>query len=108
MLDWMNGDGSVTLQGKVYNVSLDYYDDQSMIGNIGTLYPRIIQQDNATFLLAPYSSPLTTAAAPLADKYDRVMLSHGGSSDIIWTGSTRRNLVEVRTRPSISLKDAVN
>jgi len=28
---------------------------------------------------------LTGAAAPLAEKYNRVMLSHGGSSDTIWT-----------------------
>ena len=108
VLNWINGHGGVTVQGKVYNFSLDYYDDQSTPGNIGTLYPRIIQNDNATFLLAPYSSGLTTAAAPLADSYDKVMMSHGGSSDVIWTGSTRRNLVEVLSRASIYLKGAVD
>src|SRR5437879_8317194 len=93
--NWLNSHGGIAVGGKLYNVSLDYYDDQSMQGNIGTLYPRIIQQDGAQFLLAPYSSLLTAPAAPIADQYDRVMLSHGGSSDLIWTQTSRRNLVEV-------------
>ena len=106
--NWLNSHGGIAVGGKLYNVSLDYYDDQSMSGNIGTLYPRIIQQDGAQFLLAPYSSGLTTAAAPIADNYDRVMLSHGGSSDLIWTQTSRRNLVEVLSAASIYLKGAVD
>ena len=106
--NWINSHGGVSVGGKLYNISLDYYDDQSMGGNVGTLYPRIIQQDGAQFLLAPYSSGLTTTAAPLADQYDRVMLSHGGSSDLIWTQTSRRNLVEVLSPASIYLKGAVD
>jgi branched-chain amino acid transport system substrate-binding protein len=106
--DWINSHGGVAVGGKLYNVSLDYYDDQSVSGNVGTLYPNIIQRDGAQFLLAPYSSGLTTAAAPLADQYDRVMLSHGGSSDVIWTQTARRNLVEVLSPASIYLKGAVD
>ena len=88
-VDWINSHSGVSVGGKLYNISLDYYDDQSLQPNVGGLYTRIIQQDSAQFLLAPYSSPLTTAAAPAADQYDRVMLSHGGSSDIIWTQASR-------------------
>src|SRR5881628_2145180 len=107
--NWINSHGGVSVGGKSYNISLDYYDDQSgPAGNIGTLYTKIIQQDGAQFLLAPYSSPLTTAAAPTADQYDRVMLSHGGSSDIIWTQTSRRNLVEVLSPASIYLKGAID
>ena len=106
--NWINAHGGVSVAGKLYNISLDYYDDQSMGGNVGTLYPRIIQQDGAQFLLAPYSSGLTTAAAPAADSYDRVMLSHGGSSDLIWTQTSRRNLVEVLSPASIYLKGSVD
>lgn len=106
--NWINSHGGVAVGGKLYNVSLDYYDDQSVSGNIATLYTRIIQQDGAQFLLAPYSSGLTTAAAPLADQYNRVMLSHGGSSDAIWTQTSRRNLVEVLSPASIYLKGAVD
>ncbi len=106
--NWINSHGGVVVGGKAYNVSLDFYDDQSVSGNIATLYTRIIQQDGAQFLLAPYSSGLTTAAAPLADQYNRVMLSHGGSSDAIWTQTSRRNLVEVLSPASLYLKGAVD
>ncbi|TLZ84032.1 MAG: branched-chain amino acid ABC transporter substrate-binding protein [Methanobacteriota archaeon] len=106
-VDWINSHSGVSVGGKLYNISLDYYDDQSLQPNVGGLYTRIIQQDSAQFLLAPYSSPLTTAAAPAADQYDRVMLSHGGSSDIIWTQASRRNLVEVLSPASLYLKGAV-
>src|SRR5256712_5818101 len=107
--DWINSHGGVSVGGKSYNISLDYYDDQSgPQGNIGPLYTKIIQQDRAQFLLAPYSSGLTSAAAPIADQLDRVMLSHGGSSDPIWTQTSRRNLVEVLSAASIYLKGAVD
>src|SRR5438552_10706865 len=105
---WINSHGGVTVQGSTYNVSLDFYDDQSNSGNIVQLYTKIVTQDGAEFLLAPYSSGLTTAAAPIADNYDRVMLSHGGSSDLIWTQTSRRNLVEVLSAASIYLKGAVD
>src|SRR2546422_1369615 len=82
---WINSNGGVTVNGKTYNIVLDYHDDASSSSNISTLYTKIITQDNAQFLLAPYSSGLTGAAAPLAEQYNLVMLSHGGSSDSIWT-----------------------
>src|SRR2546427_3273838 len=107
--NWINSHGGVSVGGKSYNISLDYYDDQSgPQGNIGPLYTKIIQQDGAQFLLAPYSSGLTTAAAPIADQLDRVMLSHGGAADTIWTSTTRRNLVEVLSPASGYLKGAVD
>src|SRR5206468_11484581 len=42
------------------------------------------------------------------DQLDRVMLSHGGSSDPIWTQTSRRNLVEVLRPASIYLKGAID
>src|ERR671937_211292 len=41
--NWINSHGGVTVQGKAYNISLDYYDDQSVQGNIQSLYTRVIQ-----------------------------------------------------------------
>src|SRR2546425_1099569 len=105
---WINSHGGVTVQGSTYNVSLDFYDDQSNSGNIVQLYTKIVTQDGAEFLLAPYSSGLTTAAAPIADQYDRVMLSHGGSADTILTSTNRRNLLEVLSPASSYLKGAVD
>ena len=82
---WVNSNGGVTVNGKTYNIVLDYHDDASSSSNISPLYTSIITQDHAQFLLAPYSSGLTGTAAPLAEQNNLVMLSHGGSSDSIWT-----------------------
>src|SRR6266702_6687631 len=82
---WVNDNGGVTVNGKAYNIALCYYDDQSSSALIPTLYTKLITQDHAQFLLAPYSSLLTNAAAPLAEQNNLVMLSHGGSADSIWT-----------------------
>src|SRR5213080_5574581 len=82
---WINSNGGVIVNGKTYNIVLDYHDDASSSSNISPLYTSIITQDHAQFLLAPYSSGLTGAAAPLAEQNNLVMLSHGGSSDSIWT-----------------------
>ena len=82
---WINSNGGVIVNGKTYNIVLDYHDDASSQSNISPLYTSIITQDHAQFLLAPYSSGLTGTAAPLAEQNNLVMLSHGGSSDSIWT-----------------------
>src|SRR5438876_1535284 len=82
---WINDNGGVTVDGKARNITLDYYDDQSSSTLVPQLYAKIITQDCAQFLLAPYSSLLTGTAAPLAEHNNLVMLSHGGSADSIWT-----------------------
>lgn len=105
--NWINDNGGVTVAGKVYNISLKYYDDASATGNIVPLYTKLITQDGAQFLLAPYSSGLTAAAAPLADQYKLIMLSHGGASDSIWTKGYK-NVFGVLSPASGYLATAIN
>jgi len=105
---WINTNGGITVGGQTYNVQLRYYDDQSDGQNIQTLYSTLVQQDGAEFLLAPYSTALTTTAAPYADQFDRVMLSHGGAADTIWTSTQRTNLVQVLSPASAYLKGSVD
>jgi branched-chain amino acid transport system substrate-binding protein len=106
---WINSHGGIVIAGKAYQLALKYYDDTSVSSQIVPLYTRIITNDGANALLAPYSSALTSAAAPLADQLDRVMLSHGGSSDTIWTTAPGyRNLVMVLSPASTYLKGAVD
>src|SRR5438132_8794955 len=104
---WVNDNGGVTVNGKARNITLDYYDDQSSSTLVPQLYTKIITQDCAQFLLAPYSSGLTGAAAPLAEQYDRVMLSHGGSSDAIWTHGYQ-NVFGVLSPASTYFKNAID
>jgi len=104
---WINDNSGVVVNGKAYNITLDYYDDQSLSSNIVPLYTKIITQDNAQFLLAPYSSGLTGAAAPLADQYNLLMLSHGGASDSIYAKGYK-NLVGVLSPASSYLKAGID
>lgn len=104
---WINEHGGVTIQGKSYNVSLVYHDDQSKSENIVPLYTQLVQQEGAQFLLAPYSSGLTAAAAPLADRFGIIMISHGGASDSIWAQGYK-NVFGVLSPASYYLKVAVD
>ena len=104
---WINDNGGVTVAGKVYNITLKDYDDASTTSNIVPLYTKLITQDGAQFLLAPYSSGLTAAAAPLADQYKLIMLSHGGASDSIWTKGYK-NVFGVLSPATGYLKTAID
>lgn len=100
---WVNSNGGIIVNGKSYNITLDYSDDASQTTNIVPLYTKIVQQDGAQFLLAPYSSGLTSAAAPIAEQFKTIMLSHGGSADSIWAQGYK-NLFEVLSPASSYLK----
>ena len=104
---WVNAHGGVTARGTSYQLVLDYVDDQSQASNVPTLYAQIVTQDNAQFLLAPYSSPLTAPAAPIAEQYGRVMLSHGGASNTIYQQGYQ-NVVGVLSPASMYLRGAID
>src|SRR5437016_13964175 len=104
---WINSNGGITVNGKARNITLDYYDDQSSSTLVPQLYTKIITQDCAQFLLAPYSSALTGSAAPLAAQYNRGMLSHGGSSYTTWTQRSQ-DLFGVLSPASTYFKNAID
>lgn len=65
-------------------VQLVYYDDTSTASVVATTYQTLVAQ-GVNFLMAPYSSGLTLAAAPIAETNHILMLSHGGASNSIWS-----------------------
>ena len=65
-------------------VQLIYYDDTSTASVVATDYQQLVTQ-GVNFLVAPYSSGLTLAAAPIAETNHLLLLSHGGASDSIWS-----------------------
>ncbi len=81
---WVNEHGGVVVGGKRYNISLVYYDDESSPDRVPQLYSKLVEEDQVDILLAPYSSTLTKAAAPVAEQYKKVIISHGGASDSIF------------------------
>ncbi len=82
---WVNDVyGGVRIGGKKIPIKYKYYDDESKKENVTSLIERLITADGVKFLLAPYSSPLTLAGAPVAEKYKAIYMSHGGASDRIF------------------------
>ncbi len=63
-------------------VELVLYDDASSAANVTQLYEKLITQDKVDFLISPYTSNLTLAAASVAEKYGVPMVSVASSSDI--------------------------
>lgn len=65
-------------------VKLKLYDDKTDTDTAVKLYQKLVTQDNVDFLLGPYSSGLTLAVAPIAEKYQIPMVEANGASDKIF------------------------
>ncbi len=79
---WINSVyGGVTIGGKKIPVKYVYYDDESKKESVTSLLERLITADGVKFIFAPYTSGLTIAGAPIAEKYRVLYNSHGGASD---------------------------
>ncbi len=76
--------GGVRIGNRRVPIRYVYYDDESKKENVTSLVERLIKVDGVRFLLAPYSSGLTLAGAPVAEKYGALYMSHGGASDRIF------------------------
>ncbi len=81
---WIDEHGGIKVGNTVYMVKIKYYDDESKKENEPSLIERLATVDKVKFILAPYSSGLTMAAAPIAEKYKVLLNSHGGASDYIF------------------------
>ncbi len=82
---WMkqvNDAGGITLSdGTVVKFDSVFYDDESNTDRVTELYTRLATEDDADFLISPYSSGLTDAAAVVAEQYGKIMITTGAASD---------------------------
>jgi branched-chain amino acid transport system substrate-binding protein len=82
---WMNevnDAGGIQLSdGSVVKFDYVTYDDESTKERVQELYTRLATEDNADFLISPYSSGLTAAAALIAEQYGKIMITTGAASD---------------------------
>ncbi len=82
---WMNevnDAGGIQLSdGTVVKFEGKTYDDESTTERVQELYTRLATEDNADFLISPYSSGLTAAAALIAEQYGKIMITTGAASD---------------------------
>ncbi len=81
---WLNqvNEAGITLSdGTVIKFETVSYDDESSTDRVQELYTRLVTDDNADFLISPYSSGLTDASAIIAEQYGTVMITCGAASD---------------------------
>jgi branched-chain amino acid transport system substrate-binding protein len=76
----INEMGGVTVGGKQYKLDIQYYDDESTPARTAQLLERLIEQDGVQYILGPYSSATTIAAAPVTEKYKVPMIEAEGAS----------------------------
>ncbi len=81
----VNKMGGVNVGGKSYKLDIKYYDDESTPLRTAQLLERLIKQDGIQFLLGPYSSATTKAAAKVTEKYEIPMVEAEGASRSLFT-----------------------
>jgi len=81
----INAAGGVKVGGKSYKIKVVYYDDESTPARTGQLLERLINQDGIKYILGPYSSATTKAAAPIIEKYKIPMVEAEGASRSLFT-----------------------
>ncbi len=81
----INEMGGVKVGGKRYKIKIKYYDDESTPLRTAQLLERLIKQDDIKYMLGPYSSATTKAAAPITEKYKIPMVEAEGASRSLFT-----------------------
>jgi len=85
IIKWVNEVyGGVEVAGAKVPLEYKYYDCESAKETVTSLIERLITVDKVDFVIAPYSSGLTLAGAPVAEKYNMIYMDHGGASDRIF------------------------
>jgi len=81
-MDDVNNAGGIKLSdGTVVKFKAVSYDDESNKDRVQELYTKLATDDKADFLISPYSSGLTAAAAVIAEQYGIPMITTGAASD---------------------------
>lgn len=84
-MQWMeeiNGAGGIVLSdGAKITFEAVSYNDESDSERVKELYTQLAAEDDVDFLISPYSSGLTAAAAIVAEQYGKVMITTGAASD---------------------------
>lgn len=85
IIKWVNEVyGGVGIAGERVPLEYIYYDCESSKEMVTSLLERLITVDKVDFLLAPYSSGLTLAGAPIAEAHGVIYMDHGGASNRIF------------------------
>jgi ABC-type branched-subunit amino acid transport system substrate-binding protein len=93
--------------GTVLMPQMKSYDDQSATDRVQSLYTKLIQEDKADFLISPYSSGLTKAAAVVSEQNGKLMITTGAADDVTMEQGFK-NIYQLYTPASKYLTGAVD
>ena len=108
---WMNqvneAGGIQLSDGTIVKFDYKTYDDESNAERVQELYTRLINEDNADFLISPYSSGLTSASSIVAEQNGKVLITTGAADDATYkTGNT--SLFQLYTPASLYMSSTVD
>jgi branched-chain amino acid transport system substrate-binding protein len=81
-VDEVNKNGGIYVKeyGKKLPVELKRYDDKSDIGTMTTLLEKLILEDKVDFIFPPWGTAWLFAAAPIANKYEYILIGGPGGA----------------------------
>lgn len=88
-VETVNARGGITVAGQRYLVDLRYYDDESRPERAAELYEKLVLEDQVDFLLGPYGSAPTDAAAAIAERHKIPLIAGNGTADTIFEQGRR-------------------
>lgn len=82
--DYVNSHGGIKAGGKTYKVDIQYADDESTAQTSARLVEKFINEDHVNFILGPYGSATSFAAAAVVERYKVPMVESNGASEKIF------------------------
>lgn len=94
-INWVNDThGGVSVSGQSLDVEFVYYDDESEAETVEGVVQQLCDDDTVDFILGPYSSGLSAAAAPISEACGKLLVVTGGASNTIFE-SGYENVVQI-------------
>lgn len=83
MVEKINSDGGLEVDGTNYDLNIKYYDDQSDPSESSSRTQQLISQDDIELILGPVTSSITYATLPIIENNEAVMVQgYGIASEI--------------------------
>lgn len=83
--DYVNSHGGIKVAGKTYKVDIKYADDESKPATAARLVEKFVSEDKVNFILGPYGSPNSAAAAAVVERLKVPMVEGNGAATSIFS-----------------------
>jgi branched-chain amino acid transport system substrate-binding protein len=83
--DYVNSHGGIKVGGKTYKVDIQYADDESKPATAARLVEKFVSEDKVNFILGPYGSPNSAAAAAVVERLKVPMVEGNGAATSIFS-----------------------